>query len=77
MALKDWKKVKKDEWRKQYMTASSNEYYKYIKIQKNNSIRIYIEPITQRFGRGYTEVKKQFRTKPQALKFARAYMRKR
>jgi len=69
MALKDWKKVGKDKWRKGINFISIDEVFVSV-IGERKEFRV---------SRGYREVEDHanyFKTKSQALSFAKAYMRK-
>ena len=70
MALKDWKKVGKDEWR----NNKNNVLLIYESEQKFNGKTIY----HVRYGLigAFYENLAGFKTKSQALKHAKAYMRK-
>ena len=70
MALKDWKKVGKDEWR----NDKDNVLLIYESTQKFNGKTIW----SVRYGLigGFYENLDVFKTKLQALKYAKAYMRK-
>ncbi len=65
MALKDWKKVGTDEWQK--------ESKKVIRIVMGKKYHHYNVDLLD--SNGKVELLERFETKPQALKFARQYMR--
>ena len=76
MALKDWKKVKgNDTWihqkyysRRIVITRLENDFYKYI-IYIPNTVGDYLNT-------GNSSIHKYFKTKSEAMRFAKAYMRK-
>lgn len=70
MALKDWKKVGKNEWQKSGYTTMLEI------IKSNNKIPYLVIRSSQNYDIHRETVLKQFKTKQQALRFAKAYMRK-
>lgn len=67
MALKDWKKSKEDKWKKQDIYLSIKNY--------NEKYQIFVVHSNTDLLYDYNSIK-SFNTKPQALKYAKAYMRK-
>jgi hypothetical protein len=67
MALKDWKKVKENKWRKEY--SNKVIFIEYDKLYTNNDYLVFTSNSWNALG-------KRFKTKSQALRFAKAYMRK-
>ena len=71
MALKDWKKVGKDEWKKNGVIVRVDKY-EFYHPQSNGKWRCLVHhPMNRK-----TLVFKTFRIKSLALKFAKTYMRK-
>ena len=71
MALKDWKKIKKDVWKE---TKDKNGYI-YITWHGSQGNVKYDVFRTLNINYGGTSLKKDFKSKSQALKFAKSYMR--
>lgn len=69
MVLKDWKKVRKDAWEHKI-----NENQIWITGYGLNYIEKYAVLITEGFPRK-PKIIRDFKTKQQALKFAKSYMR--
>ena len=84
MALKDWKKIEKDYWSN---PKAKESLFSSIKIKSANVPTSFIGNASRKeykisFGKTYHDnsftenYTKYFKTKSQALKFAKAYMRK-
>ncbi len=77
MALKDWKKYGEDEW---YRLDDKHSYIKVWKIGLSSKERkrrgILAYGFSSLIRKNDLYLKKYFKTKSQALKFAKAYMRK-
>lgn len=81
MALKDWKHLRKDEWQKQlnsyawpYLWISEKEESNIFMNEKSsNKYKVYYNANESEFRQTY--LLKAFKTKSQALKFAKSYMK--
>ena len=72
MALKDWKLIREDMWKE----TKDDDGYIYITWHGSQGNVKYDVFRTLNINYGGTSLKKNFKTKSQALKYARAYMRK-
>jgi len=69
MALKDWKKIRKNVWRKSNSSLNIKKAY--------TSATTYIWQVNKyKTDSGIIIFTKRFKTKTQALRYAKAYMRK-
>jgi len=76
MALKDWKKVGKDEWTNGSKRIYIYEIDSYDKSFPKNKYRVEIRPLKTSVMYGYGgDIGGDTKTKSQALKFAKSYMR--
>jgi len=71
MAIKDWKKTREDVWKE----TKDNNGYIYITWHGSQGKVRYDVFRTLNINYGGTALKKNFKTKTNALKFAKAYMR--
>ena len=90
MALKDWKKIGKDEWKNIPKSKNSSLNYVIRIKQKEKGVpvsilssktismyRVQVGYYATLYNNEFTEDRAEyFKTKSQALKFAKAYMRK-
>ncbi len=67
MAIKDWKKTGKDEWSAKGIAIFIDKH----KIYGHND---YVVVVSSKSGRN--DLEKRFKTKSQALAYAKSYMRK-
>jgi phosphotransferase system IIB component len=67
MAMKDWKKISSEEWKKDNLNL-------WLGIGENNNHRVFVG-ISGKFSRSII-VDKEFKYKSDALQFAKDYMKK-
>lgn len=74
MALKDWKQIKSTEWNRKYAYSVYNniDFVKIMNHDPNDKTRKYSVVILNHNKKSV----RYFKTKTEALKFARAYMKK-
>jgi hypothetical protein len=71
MAIKDWKKIGTSEWYNFHFNRKLEIMNTFYGSNLSQRIVLFVDQ-----NRNKTIVKKYFKTKSQALKFAKAYMRK-
>jgi len=70
MATKDWNQRPNRDGAWAYEKSKTNFIY----IQKNHFMNTWI--VSKNISKGYEDISKGFKTKPQAIRFAKAYMSK-